>query len=938
MLRTGRKRVFNSVFPPISPLENLSIAPVASPTTVRPVAPAQPSSAFSSLNDTATDFRQPFPAFDTQSHDKGGAVDESERLNWARAWKAATTFLCVPDHGFGALKTREDVHDKMWTMRWIRCEASNEVRDALVYVLKPSSKAAHSREPGSKNLLDWYGDEIRRHFLTNFRGGLLRLLNDVEYDDTLRKVVYYLQLARTIYFTPLYRHLLPLLDAREQEQEYIAFQRVFHSIVTYALPWSRLSALIARNIAEDAFVVLGIDTLIDELEGDTIGRGEMDVDRGYSISYYDWKTEPSEQIRIQMMTEREDSHVSAARTRLLSLMDGLQMVGLGGDRAQEVFANVMNSLLTEFVRVAYSGQWEGLSLAIQHLRLWIMNFFARLVVQVLAIINAPELPRTNPQRMDVSFPDVTRWQEVGVRRLGELRTMELFDIIVEWPGSIGAIEDLRHFTTQPAARSYVTLSFISALNQRLLHPGASTVEILQLYISIIGAFNVLDPRGVILDRIARPIRRYLREREDTIKVIVGGLLSDTPETSGKPSSSGEVLVELSAELTKAQQTSQTNTSGELDWDDLNWMPDPIDAAPDYRKSKTSDVIGSLISLFDSTETFVKELQKSLADRLLKNRVELDQETLVLELLKIRFGDSALQPCEVMLRDIFDSRRLDAVVRSDQEIEENPAVQFSRRPHDFPRLHAKVLSRFFWPELATSDFKVPAEISSLQQRYASGFESLKQSRKLTWLNGLGQATVELDLDDRVFVDQVTTWQATVIYAFQSEPAEPSTPATRTVTQLSQQLDMPAALVRSACLYWVSRRILTEVSRDTFRVLEALPNEGATRDATKRVARKERASESVDDTSIAATEAATAAAAKETAQTALMEKMNLYWQFIVGMLTNQGAMPLQRIVMMLKIAVPGGFPFSNEELRDFLAGMVAQGKLEVVAGGCYKLITQ
>ena len=35
-----------------------------------------------------------------------------------------------------------------------------------------------------------------------------------------------------------------------------------------------------------------------------------------------------------------------------------------------------------------------------------------------------------------------------------------------------------------------------------------------------------------------------------------------------------------------------------------------------------------------------------------------------------------------------------------------------------------------------------------------------------------------------------------------------------------------------------------------------------------------------------------------------------------------MPLQRIVMMLKIAVPGGFPFSNEELREFLAGMVAR----------------
>jgi anaphase-promoting complex subunit 2 len=49
-----------------------------------------------------------------------------------------------------------------------------------------------------------------------------------------------------------------------------------------------------------------------------------------------------------------------------------------------------------------------------------------------------------------------------------------------------------------------------------------------------------------------------------------------------------------------------------------------------------------------------------------------------------------------------------------------------------------------------------------------------------------------------------------------------------------------------------------------------------------------------------------------------------------------MPLQNIVMMLKIVVPGGFPFSNEELREFLGGMVSKGKLEVVSGGSYKIV--
>jgi anaphase-promoting complex subunit 2 len=317
------------------------------------------------------------------------------------------------------------------------------------------------------------------------------------------------------------------------------------------------------------------------------------------------------------------------------------------------------------------------------------------------------------------------------------------------------------------------------------------------------------------------------------------------------------------------------------------------------------------------------MQNMLAERLLQKRPDFEQETSVLELLKVRFGDNALQACEVMLRDIFDSRRVDAVVRNDQGL-----VQ--QDDDTRPELHAKILSHFFWPEFPAQEFKVPPEIAALQERYATGFGSLKQSRKLTWLNGVGQVTVELDLEDRVFVDEVTTWQATVIYAFGSGEEG----ATKTVDELSAELDMSTALVRSACLFWVSKRILSEVQRNTFCVLEVLPSDddmGAVGAAG--------VSASADPgqaNAAAAAEAAAAAAAKETAEAAAMEKMNLYWQFIVGMLTNQGAMPLHRIVMMLKIAVPGGFPFSNEELREFLAGMVAKGKLEIISGGNYKIV--
>lgn len=283
----------------------------------------------------------------------------------------------------------------------------------------------------------------------------------------------------------------------------------------------------------------------------------------------------------------------------------------------------------------------------------------------------------------------------------------------------------------------------------------------------------------------------------------------------------------------------------------------------------------------------------------------------------------------MLRDVLDSKRVDAVIRADQNLHLNklhlskPATHLSPQTPHAPELHAKILSRLFWPSLHEETFAVPLEISELQERYERGFETLKQSRKLTWLPALGQVTVELDLQDRVVTEEVQTWHASVIYAFQDPDASEGTEVKRTVAKLVGQLNMAESLVRNALTFWVGKLVLKEVEKDTFKVLETIDQD----ESGKEIA-----------------EAAVAAAAEAEASSAMtalrsneevqMENMKVYWQFIVGMLTNQGAMPLQGIIMMLKMAVPGGFPFSTEELREFLSLMVNDGKLEV-SGGNYKI---
>jgi anaphase-promoting complex subunit 2 len=242
----------------------------------------------------------------------------------------------------------------------------------------------------------------------------------------------------------------------------------------------------------------------------------------------------------------------------------------------------------------------------------------------------------------------------------------------------------------------------------------------------------------------------------------------------------------------------------------------------------------------------------------------------------------------------------------------------------PSLHAKILSRLFWPQLQDDTYNIPSSITNLQNHYEAGFETLKSSRKLTWLPALGQATVELEFEDRTIVEEVHTWQATVVYAFQSPDGSQ---VTHTVDSLTALLEMEEPLVRTALKFWVSKLVLHSPSPGTYTPLETLN-------------KSEQAILSISQTSSAAQahqiseeemdEEGNGSGTKETE-----EKMAMYWQFIQGMLRNSSSqMPLGQISMMLKMFVGEGFPYSNEELKEFLQGKVQEGVLEL-QGGKYKL---
>ncbi|KAN0087485.1 Cullin homology [Tylopilus felleus] len=482
----------------------------------------------------------------------------------------------------------------------------------------------------------------------------------------------------------------------------------------------------------------------------------------------------------------------------------------------------------------------------------------------------------------------TMMQGVGSRfdfhmhkTLCDLRTREIFDIIVDFPDSVGALQDLKECLQRVDQRADLVHSIRQANRKRLLHPGADTKDILLSYVSTIKCLRIVDPAGVLLFKVADPIRRYLRDRPDAIRCIVASLVGD--------GESGDSLVDDNEPIQPLQQPEIENYA------DPEWTPEPIDAGPDFRASKTSDIISTIVSIYDSKDLFIKELQVLLAQRLLAIKDgNFDRERRNIEILKIRFGESALQVCEVMLRDMTDSRRIDQHVQS-----QRPSV-----------VHPTIISRHFWPALETSSIVMPGQFQEAQEQYAKEFTTFKPDKTLCWLPHLGRVQLELEFDDRTVNADVPPLEAAFIELFSEKD-------TWTVDELISRVgSVSRTAALKALATWVDMRVLKEDSEHVFKLLsvEEEPTPG-TKTTIPKLATGE------DEL-----------APMMSVQQQQAEQMKVYWKFIEGMLTNLGSLPLDRIQTMLRLAP--GYNRTIEQLASFMEAAKREG-LATVKDGMWRL---
>ncbi|KAK3205223.1 hypothetical protein Dsin_019269 [Dipteronia sinensis] len=322
----------------------------------------------------------------------------------------------------------------------------------------------------------------------------------------------------------------------------------------------------------------------------------------------------------------------------------------------------------------------------------------------------------------------------------------------------------------------------------------------------------------------------------------------------------------------------------------------------------------VVSIIGSKDQLVNEYRVMLAEKLLnKSDYDIDSEIRTLELLKIHFGESSMQRCEIMLNDLIDSKRTNTNIKATAKKQSQTGAELGENGVSLDILDATIISSNFWPPMQDEALIVPGSVDKLLSDYATRFKEIKTPRKLLWKKNLGTVKLELQFDDRAVQFTVAPVHAAIIVQFQDQTSWTS-------KNLATAIGVPGDLLNRRINFWISKGILAEsVGTDSndhvYTLVEGMVdssktgvNSGSCEELLVGDEEGERSVASIEDQ--------------------IRIEMTIYEKFIMGMLTNFGSMALDRIHNTLKMFCVSDptYDKSLQQLQSFLSGLVSEEKLE------------
>ena len=554
----------------------------------------------------------------------------------------------------------------------------------------------------------------------------------------------------------------------------------------------------------------------------------------------------------------------------------------------------------------------------------------------------PWLRAVRGQDGDPTTLEVQQLEFHALSEFAKLRIAELFDIITDFPHSLPAVQDLKTCLLRTHQQRELVASMRAAFARRLLHPGANTNSILLMYVRTIKVLRHIDPSGVLLESVSEPVKEYLRGRPETVRCVVSTLTNDAD---------GELYAELGTHLDPAEIQPIEFEQGKVDGDDEpaprgapEWEPDPVDADPrNTARSRTSnDILGLLVNIFGSKELFVDEFRHLLADKLMSNLdFDADREVMNLEILKMRFGDASMHECEIMVKDVAESRRVNANLKSAAAQAAEPAAALERTGATLQHFDATIISRHFWPAAggirkatAEESLALHPTVRDRAEAFAKEYSVLKNPRRLEWRPALGLVQLQLELEDGTSKQfSVSPLHATLVMHLAER-------AQCTAAELAELTHVSEDLVAKKMSYWVIQGMALQTSPRVYAPARSSSDHASrgARSPGRRAGESEVEDDEMWDSVPRVGSAAGGRAAGST--DALVEAMGKFEGFVFGMLTNLGALPAERIHNNLSLFASAMGPNnkydrSPGELSTFLDVLVSREKLEKTAEGMYRL---
>lgn len=493
----------------------------------------------------------------------------------------------------------------------------------------------------------------------------------------------------------------------------------------------------------------------------------------------------------------------------------------------------------------------------------------------------------------------------------DVRSQSLFEIILDFPDSLTAVKELRECVRDASnLLSLIAQTLRGILEKRLLHLGASTNQILDFYVAMIKVLRIVDASDVLLHFVAAPVRAYLKARPDSIRCIISSL------TETKDSDLHDEL-KIGASLAYGIDEDDEDVvlaAGPLaEWSPPKRMKVLAESELLQHQSRGLDILATLVSIYGSTDLFIAEYRNLLAEKMLENTsYATDTELVNVELMKIRFGEDSLHHCEVILRDVEDSKRTNTAI----------ANRAKERREPPPVVDMLLVSEHYWPsrDADRQQFdsqKLHPSLQALIDDFNRRYHELKKPRVVTpWLT---QCTVDLTLD---FDDGSSrSFKASLLHANLIEYVGSAGRTGMTALALSLATEVDEEDVRSAMRFWLNKgvvRLLPSSSSAVPANCTGEEDESLSADPVYIIV-EEQATRMAEDSQLAETsfeqEHGSGSSANSSAEARLQAAKEYSETFVRGLLRSHGAMPLDRLQTMLTLMLRAAIENGGMHMQKF-----------------------